>query len=312
MRSGAVRLPGTQPVPGDVEALPHVQRDRVPDAAGVLPGGGQRAGHRGRALAVEHQRAHQLPGVGLAAGADGLVVGQPHRVQQRADHLVVGLPATRRAAGAGRCRGSGRCSRRARRAGRASTATRRSGSARSTPSPSRPAVADPAAVADRCCERMDRGVLLGSVGGGSGKPIVWLIPPVVWPMPTGAMTCVASTDSARSGYVESAVGRWSIRVIARDPPSTQVSLRAAALRGVHHQLALGQRDPGQAAGQHPDRVAVVHRERPQVDVPWPHLVADQRRHRRQRDLPLRDPAARVRRGSSRGPWPGWSSRPATR
>ena len=44
-------------------------------------------------------------------------------------------------------------------------------------------------------------------------------------------------------------------------------LGAAAARGVHDQLALGERDPGQAAGQHPDPVAVVDRERPQVDVP---------------------------------------------
>ena len=44
-------------------------------------------------------------------------------------------------------------------------------------------------------------------------------------------------------------------------------LGAAALAGVDDQLALGQRDPGQAAGQHPDVVAVVDRERAQVDVP---------------------------------------------
>ena len=54
-------------------------------------------------------------------------------------------------------------------------------------------------------------------------------------------------------------------------------LGAAALAGVDHQLALGQRDPGQPAGQHPDLVAVVDRERPQVDVPRRDPAADQRR-----------------------------------
>ena len=51
-------------------------------------------------------------------------------------------------------------------------------------------------------------------------------------------------------------------------------LGPAALAGVDHQLALGQRDPGQAAGQHPDVVAVVDRERAQVDVPGRQLLAD--------------------------------------
>src|SRR5689334_18118563 len=41
-------------------------------------------------------------------------------------------------------------------------------------------------------------------------------------------------------------------------------LGSAALGGVHHERALGQRDPGQAAGQHPHVVTVVDRERPQV------------------------------------------------
>ena len=47
-------------------------------------------------LAVEHQGADQLAGVGLVPGADGLVVGQAHRIQQGPDHLVVGLPGTGR------------------------------------------------------------------------------------------------------------------------------------------------------------------------------------------------------------------------
>ena len=56
-------------------------------------------------------------------------------------------------------------------------------------------------------------------------------------------------------------------------------LAAAALAAVDHQLALGQRDAGQPAGQHVDAVAVVDREGAQVDVAGPQRVVDQGRAR---------------------------------
>ena len=70
-------------------------------------------------------------------------------------------------------------------------------------------------------------------------------------------------------------------------------LGAAAARGVHDQLALGQRHPGQPAGQHPDPRAVVDRERPQVDVARPEPAVDEGRHGRQLHHRLGDPRARV-------------------
>ena len=76
-------------------------------------------------------------------------------------------------------------------------------------------------------------------------------------------------------------------------------LRAAALRAVDDQLALGERDPGEPARQHPHALAVVHRERAQVDVPRPQALLDERRDGRQLDDRLRDPPARVRRSRSR-------------
>ena len=70
-------------------------------------------------------------------------------------------------------------------------------------------------------------------------------------------------------------------------------LRAAALAGVDDQRALDERHPGQAAGQHPHVVAVVHGERPQVDVARGDAVADQRRDGRQLHHRLRDPSPRI-------------------
>ena len=70
-------------------------------------------------------------------------------------------------------------------------------------------------------------------------------------------------------------------------------LRSAALARVHDELALGQRDAGEAAGQHPDVLAVVDRERAQVGVARPHAVLDEGRDRRELHDRLRDPAARV-------------------
>ena len=70
-------------------------------------------------------------------------------------------------------------------------------------------------------------------------------------------------------------------------------LRSAALARVHDELALGQRDAGESARQHPDVLAVVHREGAKVGVARAHPVLDERRDGREHDDRLRDPAARV-------------------
>ncbi len=70
-------------------------------------------------------------------------------------------------------------------------------------------------------------------------------------------------------------------------------LRAAALAGVDDELARGEGDAGQPAGQHPDILAVVDGERPEVGVPRPHALLDERGDGRQLHDRLRDPAARV-------------------
>ena len=70
-------------------------------------------------------------------------------------------------------------------------------------------------------------------------------------------------------------------------------LAAAALAAVDHQLALGQGDPGEPAGQHPDVVTVVDRERTKINMPRPQIVVDQGRHGGQLHHRLRDPAARI-------------------
>ena len=75
--------------------------------------------------------------------------------------------------------------------------------------------------------------------------------------------------------------------------STQVSLEPPPWLELTTSVALGQGDPGQPAGQQPHVVAVVDRERAQVDVPRRDALADQRRRGRQRDRALGDPAARV-------------------
>ncbi len=70
-------------------------------------------------------------------------------------------------------------------------------------------------------------------------------------------------------------------------------LRPAALAGVDHELALRQRHAGQTARQHPDVIAVVHREGTQVGVTRAHPVFDERRDGREHDHGLGDPAAGV-------------------
>ena len=70
-------------------------------------------------------------------------------------------------------------------------------------------------------------------------------------------------------------------------------LGAAALAGVHDQAALGQGHPGEAAGQHPHLLAVVHREGPQVEVAGAQAAVDQRGAGRERHDRLGDVAAGV-------------------
>ena len=70
-------------------------------------------------------------------------------------------------------------------------------------------------------------------------------------------------------------------------------LRAATLTRVHDELALRQRDPGESSREHPDILAVVDRERPQVGVPGTHPVLHERGDGREHDHRLRDPAARI-------------------
>lgn len=70
-------------------------------------------------------------------------------------------------------------------------------------------------------------------------------------------------------------------------------LRPAAARGVHDQLALLERDPGEPARQHPYALAVVHGERSQVDVARRHRAIDVRRHGGELDHGLGDPGPRV-------------------
>ena len=118
-------------------------------------------------------------------------------------------------------------------------------------------------------------------------------------------SCMGSGPSA--GAVVGAIGappgaERSGRVL---PASVRVGehprvLRPAALAGVHDQAALRERDARQATGHHPDVAAVVHRERPEVEVARPHPAVDERRRGRERDRLLRDPAARVGADTWRG------------
>ena len=133
-----------QAVPGGVEALPHLRGDRLPGAAGVLPGRGQRADHRAGVALVQAEQADH-PGRGERARRPAA------RPSPRA---ATGRPRPRwstgrRASAAGARRGCGRCPRPARRSGRSSRATRRSGSASTT----RPA----AVVAAVAAESADAG-----------------------------------------------------------------------------------------------------------------------------------------------------------
>ena len=70
-------------------------------------------------------------------------------------------------------------------------------------------------------------------------------------------------------------------------------LAAATLAAVDDQLSLGQGHPGKPAGQHPDVLAIVDRERPKIDMAGLQAVLDQRWHGGQLDYRLRDPTARV-------------------
>src|SRR4029450_5889765 len=82
-------------------------------------------------------------------------------------------------------------------------------------------------------------------------------------------------------------------------------LASATLAAVDDQLSPGQGHPGKPAGQHPDVLAVVDRERPKIDMAGLQAVLDQRRHGGQLDDRLRGPTPRVL--PHRIPWPIKSS-----
>ncbi len=179
------------------------------------------------------------------------------REQRRADDSSA--PTGPRAAGSGGRRGCGWCPRRARRSGRSRTATRRSGSA---------------------WRRRRRAAVAAAAAAGSARA-------------STPARIRRGSGAVRPRPGSAGVGPARRRRGCRSPAEHPGVLRAAALAGVDDQRALGQRDPGQPAGQHPDVVAVVDRERAQVDVPRRDRVADQRRDGRQLHHRLRDPAARV-------------------
>ena len=116
--------------------------------------------------------------------------------------------------------------------------------------------------------------LLTAAAGRRGGRRSGAVPRTAWAGNAGARGRVRAAGSRRGG----------------EHPGV---LRAAALAGVDDQAALPQRDPGQPAGQHLDLLAVVDRERPQVDVPGHQPVVDLGRGGRQQHHLLRDPAPRV-------------------
>ena len=84
------------------------------------------------------------------------------------------------------------------------------------------------------------------------------------------------------------------------PARTQVSLDPPPWLEFTTSSPSRQRDPGQPAGQHPHVVAVVDRERPQVDVPRRQRLPD----RAPGDVDRPPAAARSSRAGWRPPWPG--------
>nr|WP_254126906.1 hypothetical protein [Aquihabitans sp. G128] len=108
---------------------------------------------------------------------------------------------------------------------------------------------------------------------------------------TGGRRAVGGLLGHGHGHVEAERG-----VVVGQHPRV---LGTAALAGVHHQAALGQRHPGQAAGQDPDLLAVVDGEGAQVEVAGPEPSVDQRRAGGEGDDGLGDVAARV--GDDVGP-----------
>lgn len=98
-------------------------------------------------------------------------------------------------------------------------------------------------------------------------------------------------------------GRGRLRGALGEHPGV---LGAAALAGVDDQVALLEGDPGQAAGQDPDVVAVVDGEGTQVDVAGRHAFAREGRGGGQGDGALGDETARVLADGLAGPLQGFA------
>ena len=94
-----------------------------------------------------------------------------------------------------------------------------------------------------------------------------------WPCPC----CGASAGTPTWSASPRCGGRAALGGLrpCRRPPSTHVSFEPPPWLEFTTRLPSTQRHPGQAAGKHPDSVAVVDRERPEVEVPG------HERHRRQ-------------------------------
>ena len=256
--AGAEPRPARQRVVRRVERLPHLRRDRLARAARVLPGRGRASDVIDAGFVVSKARSSVTPSASRR-GRSGRRRRRPSRRAGRRTRPPRRPTGPRAGGGSGR-RGGARCPRPARCSGRSSTATRRCGSARARLSSAAAVVA-------------------------AGCPLAWTRAAVA--VPAAARPAPAARPARR------------VRRPARGPSRRGGEhprvLRPAALARVHDQAALRQRDPGQPAGHDPDPLAVVDRERPQVEVARAHRVVDVGRRGRQRDRLLRDPAARVRR-----------------
>ena len=267
---------------------------RLADGPRVLARGRDAAEDRLRVLGVADHDPHQLGGRERRSPSRRRASATAARASPRPRPPDRG-GCPRRAAGGAR-RAAGWSPRRARRSGRSRTSPPRSGSASTTPTRTRPA--------------------------RRSAP------------PTGA--AAAAPPAGASARSAPSAGRRAARGLDRRPPlrgrerrarrtrpparapaaaaarprrrsSTQVSLDPPPWLEFTTRLPLDEGDPGQPAGQHPDLLAVVDRERAQVQVPRREPAAlDHRGAGRQRDDRLGDPAARV------GLDVGRSRRPAPR
>ena len=209
---------------------------RAPACA--LPGGLDRRGDRRSAT----------PGREPAGREDHAAVGLAGRVLDAHDARAAARTTSARprrgprSAPASARRGCARCRRPARGSGRSRTATPRSGSA-SRPPPASSLLRRCCCCCCCCCGlRPAAPVRLGDVLADRRH--------------------VDLRAPAGPGLARRVSGRF-----AGGPASTQVSLDPPPRLELTISSPSGQGHPGQAAGQHPDVVAVVDRERPQVDVP---------------------------------------------